>query len=43
MYAALLRASTYQRLPKDPTEVIERKTTLLFKMSSVSEEVIKQL
>jgi hypothetical protein len=35
-------APTYRRLPKDPTEAAERKTTLL-KKSSLPEEVVWQL
>jgi hypothetical protein len=41
--ASLLGAPTYRRLPKDPTEFVERKTTLLLKKSSLSEGVIQQL
>jgi hypothetical protein len=40
---ALLRALTYRRLAKDPTEAVEHKTTLLLKKSSLPEEVIQQL
>jgi hypothetical protein len=41
--AALLGSPTYRRLPKDPIEAVERKTTLLLKKSSLPEEVIQQL
>jgi hypothetical protein len=40
--AALLMPSTYQRLPKDLNEAVERQTTLL-KKSSLSEEAIQQV
>jgi hypothetical protein len=40
---ALLRASTYRRLPKDPTEAVQWKTTILLKKSSLPEEVVQQL
>jgi hypothetical protein len=40
--SALLRAPTYQRLAKDPTDAVERKTTLLHK-KSLPKEVIQQL
>jgi hypothetical protein len=38
--SALLRAPTYRRLAKYPTEAVERKTNLLLKKSSLTEEVI---
>jgi hypothetical protein len=38
----LLRALTYWKLPKDPTEAVEWKTTLLLKKSSLP-EVVQQL
>jgi hypothetical protein len=41
--AALLGAPTFRRLPKDLTEDVERKTTLVLKKSSLPEEVIQQL
>jgi hypothetical protein len=41
--AALLGAPTYRMLPKDPTEAVERRTTLLLKKSSLPEEVMQQL
>jgi hypothetical protein len=41
--SALLRAPTYRRLAKDPTEAVERETNLLLKKSSLPEEVIQQL
>jgi hypothetical protein len=41
--SALLRASTYRRLPKDPTEAVQWKTTILLKKSSLTEEVVQQL
>jgi hypothetical protein len=40
--AALLGATTHRRLSKDPTEAVERKTTLLLKRSSLPEKVILQ-
>jgi hypothetical protein len=43
MIATILGAHTYRRLPKDPTEAVERKTTLLLKKSSLPEELNKQL
>jgi hypothetical protein len=41
--SALLSAATCRRLPKDPTEAVERKTTLLLKKSSLPEEAVQQL
>jgi hypothetical protein len=41
--SALLSAPTYRSLPKDPTEAIEHKTTLLLKKSSLAEEVAQPL
>jgi hypothetical protein len=41
--AALLGAPCYRRLPKDLTEAVERKTTRLFKKSSLPEQVIQRL
>jgi hypothetical protein len=41
--SAFLRAPTYRRLAKDPTDAVERKTNLLLKESSLPEEVIQQL
>jgi hypothetical protein len=38
--SALLRAPTYRRLAKDPTDAVERKTNLLLRKSSLPEEVI---
>jgi hypothetical protein len=40
---ALLRAPTYRRLAKDPTEAVEWKTNLLLKKSLLPEVVIQQL
>jgi hypothetical protein len=40
--SALLRAPTYRRLAKDPTDAVERKTTLLLK-KSLPKEVVQQL
>jgi hypothetical protein len=40
---ALLGALTYRTLAKDPTEAVERKTTLILKKSSLTEEIIQQL
>jgi hypothetical protein len=41
--ATLLGAPTYRRLPKDHTEALGQKTTLLLKKSSLPEEVIQQM
>jgi hypothetical protein len=41
--ATLQGSPTYRRLPKDPTEAVKRKTTLLYKKSSLPEEIIQQL
>jgi hypothetical protein len=41
--SALLRAPTYRRLAKDPTDAVERKTNLLFRKSSLPEKVIQKL
>jgi hypothetical protein len=38
---ALLEDVAYRRLAKDPTEVVECKTMLLLKKSSLAEEVCK--
>jgi hypothetical protein len=40
---ALLEDKAYRKLKKDPTEAVERKTILLLKKSSFSEEVSEQL
>jgi hypothetical protein len=39
--SALLRAPTYRRLAKDPTNAVERKTNLLLRKSSFSEVIQK--
>jgi hypothetical protein len=41
--SALLRAPTYRRLVKGPTEAVKRKTTLLLNKSSLPKEVVQQL
>jgi hypothetical protein len=39
----LLRAPTYRRLPKDPSEGVEGKITLFLEKLSLSEDVIEEL
>jgi hypothetical protein len=41
--SSLLEETTYRMLTKDPTEAIERKTKLLLKTSSLTEETQRQL
>jgi len=41
--SSLLEDSAYRKLAKDPTDAIERKTTLLLKKSSLTEETRRQL
>jgi len=40
---SLLKESAYRRLPRDPTDSTERKTTRLLKKSTLSEDVYKEL
>ena len=40
---SLLEDPSYRRLARDPTDSMERKTTLLLKKSSLTEETCKQL
>jgi hypothetical protein len=41
--SVFLRVPTYRRLAKEQTEVVERKTTLLLKKSSLPEEIVQHL
>jgi len=41
--SSLLEDPAYRKLVKDPTDAIERKTTLLLKKSSLTEETRRQL
>jgi len=40
---SLLEDPSYRKLTRDPTDKIERKTTLLLKKSSLTEDICKQL